>query len=431
MDSITAQQVAAAVTRVAEALERFSAALSASLATGEQGEDPPEVSAAMECCSSSEPHAAAAPVAPPRANPAAIRLDEPENAADPGTSTTADGAHRHPCPSTVDVLRRCAARGGIAVRGYQLPADADEPLDRLATEIAEALDRLADLPHVLRRGASTQRPQVLRLRDEPAEVVATTVAMADRLHELGLLSHARQDRGSRTLTVRVTDAGVPFLAGAWLARHAATAAARAFPQDRDAPALLRAVELQLPDGSTTLVDAVTLTLDGRLVCVHAYAGAYQDQLGRCVRLRRALRIDAAQYVVALAAASPSACRELGAIHGLTVTSATDIDSAMSAAVSGPSPRDVIGGRLRHEPNVGPAVATTTAGRSAHRRCRQPMIGRCRSKSSAAHRPPVRPTWRGFGRCFDTPFCTRAAQIAKQSFPRRLQRRTGHRVMSAT
>jgi len=344
MDPAMAQQLADALTQVAEALQRVAASLAAPHEAAQQKGDEADVP-----CEPNGHRSATQPAniaRPPISGAVGERVLEHAqpivadaaglSAASSGsTQATDDAPVEEPRPSTADVLREHAARHGVAVRGYHLPTVADEPLDQLATELSDGLERLGDLPRVLRRGASTQRPQVVRLRDESAGVVSTTVAMAQRLHELGLLSHARHDRGARTLTVRVTEVGVAFLAGGWLARRAATALAAAFPHQHHEPAVLRAVELQLTDASTALVDAIALTLDGRLVCLHTYAGTYQDQLGRCVRLRRALRLDADQHVVVLATASQAACRELGAIHGLTVTAATDVESTVAAALSSP------------------------------------------------------------------------------------------------
>lgn len=275
-----------------------------------------------------------------------------------------------PCEShTLDELRELLGLRGVAVRGYQAALPADESLDRLAQELADGMQRLGDLPRVLRRAATTQRPQTLRLRDEPAEVVTAATSFASRLHELGLLAHARYDRGARWLALRTTDAGNAFLAGSWLSRVAAIALGRAREDAGFPPAVWRLVDLHLPDGSSARLDALGWTLDHRPLWVQTQSGAYQEQLTRCVHLRRVLRLDPQQCLLVLAGASEEACRELSAIHGLSVTTVAALDDALRAALS---PAITVAGRIENDDRCpGPSrVATTSrdAGEVAEPRC---------------------------------------------------------------
>ena len=82
---------------------------------------------------------------------------------------------------TLDDLRELLRLRGVAFRGHHAPVPADEPLDRLAQELGHGLERLGELPRVLRRAATTHRPQTLRLRDETAEVVGAATPGASRL----------------------------------------------------------------------------------------------------------------------------------------------------------------------------------------------------------------------------------------------------------
>jgi len=237
-------------------------------------------------------------------------------------------------PTMLEQVRELLRTRGVVLRGHHSAVPADEPLDRLAQDLAHGLHRLGDLPQVLRRAATTQRPQTLRLRDEPAEVVNATTSLATRLLELGLLAHARHDRGGRCLNVRTADAGQPFLAGAWLSRFAALALDEAREQAGLTGRVLRLVDLHLPDGSSARLDALGWTLDGRPLWIQTHSGAYQEHLTRCVQVRRTLQLDPEQCLLVLASVSDPACRELSAIHGLTVTTIQGLEEALASAIGG-------------------------------------------------------------------------------------------------
>jgi hypothetical protein len=106
------------------------------------------------------------------------------------------------CPTVVSVQRWLASRG-IGLVDYRLPGPADATLDEVASDLGTRAEQLQALLAALRRAASTSRPRTLYLRDEPHEVITATLATARRLHELGLPSHCRYQRGTRQLSLRV------------------------------------------------------------------------------------------------------------------------------------------------------------------------------------------------------------------------------------
>lgn len=103
-------------------------------------------------------------------------------------------------PMTLDDLHALLHQRGVALGGHHVPVPADEPLDRLAEELAQGLHRLGDLPQVLRRPATTHHPQTLRLRDDQPTSLTASPALppACTSPDCSLMHATTEERAART-----------------------------------------------------------------------------------------------------------------------------------------------------------------------------------------------------------------------------------------
>lgn len=233
---------------------------------------------------------------------------------------------------TMEDLTRWLARRSASVRRRHMPCAADVALDGLAEEIGERLELLEPFLLALRRAASSGRARTLHLRDESADTVGAATALGARLHELGLLAHYRYERSTRQLHVRTAEAGASFLASGWLQRWVAACATSALARADRRGLILRGVELQLADGQAAELDVVIVLADEPPIWIACRCGGYQDRLDRDVQLRRALGLDPDHAVIVLAEASATACLEMSAIHGLSITTVAGFEACLDRVV---------------------------------------------------------------------------------------------------
>ena len=185
---------------------------------------------------------------------------------------------------------------------------------------------------VIRRAAACGRARTIHLRDEPPAVVGAVTSLAERLHDLGLLSFSRYERPVQQLHVRVADGGVAFLTGEWLERWVAHRVEAALGRNGCDGKVTRNPVLGFGDGNRAEVDMVVTTESDRPFMVECRTGFYQDRLARDGRLRDLLGLPAHRAVVVLTAVDPEDCDDIAAMHRLAVTGPEELDATLDAAL---------------------------------------------------------------------------------------------------
>lgn len=245
-----------------------------------------------------------------------------------------------PCspPPTIAGVEQWLASRDVSLRHYRGAEAADVPLDRIAADIGDRHPLVVLLLREARRAAAVDRSRTVHLRDEPADVVCATTALATRLHDLGLLSFARYERATRQLHLRVAEAGTAFLTGGWLERWAAGRGNAALARTGQCGVVVRNLEVELSDGQATELDCLLMADGVEPVWVECRTGAYQHRLDRDSRLRRTLGLDQVRAIILLAEMSDVGCAELSAIHGLHVTGIEGLDEALATTLAAGAPQ---------------------------------------------------------------------------------------------